>query len=50
MDAAKPSSVERVLMSNISMSQFEAEMAKKRSEEDNIGAAPAGTAAAANGP
>jgi hypothetical protein len=25
-------------------------MAKKRSEEDNIGAAPAGTAAAANGP
>ena len=48
MGAARPSTVERVLMSNISMSQFEAEMAKKRSEEDNIGAAPAGTATAAN--
>jgi hypothetical protein len=37
-------------MSNISQTQFEAEMAKKRSEEDNVGVAPAGTAAAANGP
>lgn len=37
-------------MSNLSAEQFEAEMSKKRTEDDNIGAAPAGTAAAANGP
>lgn len=35
-------------MSNISSSQFEAEMAKKRSEEDNVGATTAGTVASAN--
>ena len=35
-------------MSNISQSQFEAEMAKKRSEEDNVGATAAGTVASAN--
>ena len=48
MDVERLSSVERAPMSNISMSQFEAEMAKKRSEEDNIGATAAGTVAAAN--
>ena len=37
-------------MSNLSAEQFEAEMSKKRTEDDNVGAAPAGTAAAANGP
>jgi hypothetical protein len=35
-------------MSNISASQFEAEMAKKRTEEDNVGATAAGTVASAN--
>ena len=35
-------------MSNISASQFEAEMAKKRTEDDNVGATAAGTVAAAN--
>ena len=35
-------------MSNLSVSQFEAEMAKKRTEEDNVGATAAGTVAAAN--
>ena len=35
-------------MSNLSASQFEAEMAKKRTEEDNVGATAAGTVAAAN--
>ena len=37
-------------MSNLSAEQFEAEMSKKRSEDDNVGATAAGTAAAANGP
>lgn len=35
-------------MSNISQTQFEAEMAKKRSEEDNVGATASGTVASAN--
>ena len=35
-------------MSNLSVSQFEAEMAKKRTEDDNVGIAAAGTVAAAN--
>lgn len=35
-------------MSNLSAEQFEAEMAKKRTEEDNVGATAAGTVAAAN--
>ena len=35
-------------MSNLSQSQFEAEMAKKRTEEYNVGATAAGTVASSN--
>jgi len=35
-------------VSNLSAEQFEAEMSKKRTEEDNVGATAAGTVAAAN--